>query len=90
MSEIKINTSTFEEKIQRLKDLSQTCEDIEIKEKSVVGSGESVAMVTVIDKEYTALRKSLLNLIENSISFFENIKISVTSADEEAANKLNQ
>ena len=45
-------------------------------------------MVTALDKEYADLKQALKQLIGNSAGFFENIRNSAISADEEAAGKI--
>ena len=88
MAEIKINTEKLEEEIQKLRDLAQKCERIDVDQESVEGSGESIAMVTAIDKEYSAVKEGFRTLLENSVSFFENVRNSAAEADNKAADKL--
>lgn len=88
MSEIKVNIEVLETKIQKLRDLKGVCEGIDVGEKDIEGSGESIHMLAFVDKEYTDLKVAYQTLIGNSISFFENIKKSVIEADEKAATKL--
>lgn len=87
-TEIKINLAKLEGEIKKLKDLAESCDEIDVTEKSVVGGGQSINMVAAIDKEYSGLKQALKQLLENSAGFFENIRDSAISADEEAAGKI--
>ena len=87
-TEIKINLEKLEGEIKKPRDLAESCSGIDTAEKSVVGGGQSINMVTALDKEYADLKQALKQLIENSAGFFENIRNSAISADEEAAGKI--
>lgn len=87
MSEIKINTTSLEENIAKLKKYKAQLEADSSKYKyiSTHGSGESVELIMEIDKYFMSIKASMLTMLTNSITFFENIEGSVVGADEEAA-----
>lgn len=86
--EIKINIDALDNKITKLKNLRDRCNDIVATEKNMEGSGASIDLINQIDKEYTAIKTTFQSLLNNSISFFENIKTSTTQADAKAAKNL--
>lgn len=88
MAEISVNIELLEEKIQRIKDLKTLCDGIDVSAESLVGSGESIAIIQLVDQEYPLLKNAIGTLLQNSISFFENVKNSMIEADTEASAKL--
>lgn len=88
MAEISLNIELLEEKIQKIRDLKTLCDGIDVTTEPLVGSGESIAMVHLIDKEYPLLKTAVGALLQNSITFFENVKNSMIEADTEASIKL--
>lgn len=85
MKKISVNIEKLEDKIQKIKELKADCENIDVSIESQVGSGNSIEIIHLIDKEYSLLKKSIELLLQNSISFFENIKESMIEADTEAS-----
>lgn len=88
MSQINVNLSSLEEKIEKLRTLSNTCEAIDASSKALSGSGLSIDALSLIDQQYPLLKKSISTLLLNSISFFENVKNSVVEADAEASSNI--
>lgn len=88
MSEIKININNLENNIKDLKNLLETCIDIDVSAEEMLGGGRSIEAVHSVDQSYSALKASLIALIENSIGFFDNVKTSVTDADDRIASNM--
>lgn len=88
MLEIKLDVLRLTHEIQKLRALKGVCENIKVDEVPVEGSGQSVDKLNAIDREYAVLRTAVIRLIENSISFFENTRSSMVSADEKASSKI--
>lgn len=89
MAKINANIKALESKIEKLTTLKSQCEAISVKTNDVVGSGMSIDVIHGIDKDYVLIKEAVIELIGNSISFFENIKSSLVNADNSAANKMN-
>lgn len=90
MAEININIEALEQKIEKLQTLKGECDDLQIWDENVVGSGQSTELVKDIRFEYKTIKDTMSLLIANSISFFNGIKESAMSADSESANKLSK
>ena len=88
MAEISLNIELLEEKIQKIRDLNTTCEGIDVATEPLVGSGQSIAIIQLVDQEYPMLKTAISTLLQNSISFFENVKNSMIAADAEASAKI--
>lgn len=88
MPEISLNIELLEEKIQKIRDLKTTCDGIDVSTESLVGSGQSIAIIQLVDQEYPLLKTAMGTLLQNSISFFENVKNSMIEADTEASAKI--
>ena len=87
--EITVNCEVLEEKIQKLRTLKSTCEAIDVTAEALSGSGATIDIIQLVDQEYPLLKSTIETLLTNSISFFENIKASMSKADTGAADKLN-
>lgn len=90
MAEISINIEILEEEISKLQTLKEKCEDVYICDEDVIGSGQSTKLVKDIRDEYKLIKEAMSTLISNSISFFNGIKESAVSADNESASNLSK
>ena len=88
MNTIEIDKKVLEEKINKLKQLRDTCEGLNVKPEDIRGSGQSIGMLAKADAKYQILKDSILQLLDNSILFFDNVKNSLVSADEKASEKI--
>ena len=88
MAEISVNVELLEEKIQKIRELKSTCDEIDVATETLSGSGQSIDIIQLIDKEYPLLKSAVGELLTNSISFFENVKNSMIKADTEASAKI--
>lgn len=88
MNTININIDILEQKIQKLRDLKTTCQQVDMEPESIVGSGESISIIKSVDEKYVEIKTAIINLLDNSILFFESVKKSEMEADEEAAKKI--
>ena len=88
MSEIKVNINNLENGIKDLQKLLVTCMDIDVSAEEMLGGGRSIETIHSVDQRYSALKASLITLITNSIGFFENIKASMTGADDRIASNM--
>ena len=88
MAEINLNIELMEEKIQKIRDLKIACDGVDVSTESLVGSGQSIAIIQLVDQEYSMMKTAIENLLQNSISFFENVKNSLIKADIEASAKI--
>lgn len=89
MATINANITALEEKIGRLSALKTECEAISVETNEVVGSGMSIEVIHAVDAEYTAIKTAVIALLDNSVTFFTNVKASLVEADENAAKKLD-
>lgn len=89
METINVNIAAIEEKIGKLQTLMAECEAINVETNAVVGSGMSIEVIEAVDAEYQAIKTAVLTLLDHSVSFFDNIKMSLVEADDNAANGLN-
>ncbi len=89
MGEVKLNIYDLDGKIQKLRDLKAECEEVDVMIKPLSGSGEIIDMIALIDKEYPMIKATILAIISNSISFFENVKTSMVSADKSASTNIS-
>ena len=88
MSKISVNIESLEEKIQKIRDLKDSLDSIDVSTETLSGSGQSIEILTLIDQEYPLLKASVMSLLANSISFFENTKNSIIEADKEASAEI--
>lgn len=88
MNQINLNIDLLDEKIQKINNLKLTCDVIDVNEVPLSGSGESIAIIQLVDKEYSLLKSAVVTLLQNSVSFFENVKNSMIEADSEASAKI--
>lgn len=88
MSEIKVNINNLENGIKDLQKLLVTCMDIDVSAEEMLGGGRLIEAIHSVDQSYSALKASLITLITNSIGFFENIKASMTGADDRIASNM--
>ena len=49
----------------------------------------SIEVIHAVDAEYTAIKTAAIALLDNSVTFFTNVKASLVEADENAAKKLD-
>lgn len=89
MATINTSITALEEKIGKLKTLKSECEARCVDPNDVVGSGMSIEVIQAVDTEYQTIKIAVQTLLDNSIAFFENVKLSLVRADNNAANKLN-
>lgn len=88
MNQINLNIDLLDEKIQKINNLKLTCDVIDVNEVPLSGSGESIAIIQLVDKECSLLKSAVVTLLQNSVSFFENVKNSMIEADSEASAKI--
>lgn len=90
MSEINVKVEVLEEKIRKLIELKVACNKVSITECPVEGSGDSINMLNVLDKEYAFVKNAFQILLDNSIIFFNDVKVNMLGADEAAATYMRQ
>lgn len=88
MAEISLNIELLEDKIQKMRDLKTSCDGIDVATEPLVGSGQSIEILQLVDQEYPLLKTAISTLLQNSVSFFENVKNSMIAADTEASAKI--
>lgn len=86
--EINANVTALAEKIQKLRDLRTKCEGLSVSPVTVSGSGQSITMLSLVDQEYDEIKAAMLVLLDNSISFFSNVKTSMVIADKKASQQI--
>ncbi len=88
MMEINANVTALAEKIQKLRDLRTECAAVSVAPTTLSGSGLSIDTLALIDQEYDEIKTAMLALLDNSISFFSNVKTSMVIADRKASNQI--
>ncbi len=85
MAEIKINIAEIDNAITKLKALKSRCRGMSTTAPSTVGGGRSVNELEAMASVYKATHTSLGTLIDNTISFLQNVRDSYASSDTKAA-----
>lgn len=89
MEKIDVNIVALEDKIEKLMALQTECSNIDVTANALVGDGISIQTIHAIDNEYAQLKETMLTLLGHSVSFFQNVRLSMVEADDQAANQLN-
>lgn len=90
MGKINFNISAIDDKLQKLRALKSECEGIDITTEQLCGSGQSIEILTLIDKQYPLIKDSIILLLNDSICFFENIKESMITSDNDSSEKFKR
>jgi len=90
MSEIKINTTNLDNRIKELETLKSTVEGIVVSAATKQGGGQSIDMINKVDRQYADIRCYMLQMINNSISFFKKVSADEKAADQEAAAVISE
>lgn len=90
MTEIKINFEKLEELTGELRTLQASLNELALRTVQQVGGGKSIIAINKVDKEYTVLRNAMNALLDSSINFFENLKQSFATEDENIASNIER
>lgn len=88
MGNISISVRRLEIDINRLRNLKKECEEASPFWYSKDGGGRSIDTLYNVDMDYQRIGSAMCTLIDNSIQFFENQKMSFVKADEAAAKQI--
>lgn len=88
MIEIIIRTAKLDESISDLKSLRSQCQNFDINYPNTVGGGRTVDELECMAKLYQDINNKFIELINNTISFMENLKDSFEESDRKAADKI--
>ena len=81
MAELKVNISELDNAIQLLRELKDTCDNLNLTPPPTEGSGKVVQQMENISNAYITVRDSMSILLSNSIVFFQNIRDSYDRND---------
>ena len=88
MINILVNVAALDAKIGKLNALKAECEAIDVTANDLVGSGLSIDVLKSIDEEYAAIQLAIVQLLDNSIQFFTDVKSTVVKTDGRVANRF--
>lgn len=88
MSEIKIDIANLDSEIERLKELKKKITMNKKNPTSVVGGGGTISNIEKIGNDYKDLEEKMESLVQNTISFMENVKNSYVNSDKKAAKTI--
>ena len=88
MSEIKIDIDNLNSEINKLKELKKKIASNKKKPTAVVGGGSTVAYIEKIGNDYKNMEDKMESLVQNTISFMNNIKTSYVTSDKNAAKAM--
>lgn len=100
MAEIKINIDELESSIERLQQIACLCDGkttvrggnfaFNASSPEIVGGGKTVGEIEAIANLYQELNADLHGLINNTISFLENVKNSYVESDDKLAQMMKE
>lgn len=85
MAEINVKITEINSAITKLQNLQSRCDSINTPPPSTVGGGQTVNELEDIADVYKALNRDFAELISNTISFLQNVKVSYMESDTKAA-----
>lgn len=88
MSEIKIDIDNLNSEIKKLKELKKKITTNKKKTTSVVGGGGTISNIEKIGNDYKNMEEKMESLVQNTISFMENVKNSYITSDKNAAKTI--
>ena len=89
MAEIKIKVTEIDSAITKLQSLKSRSASADTKSPSTVGGGKSVNELESIAGVYKSLNTHFATLVQNTISFLDNVKDSYVTSDQKVASKMS-